>query len=68
MSNLTSEDSAAAAFDRIKDNITFNDTSYYGGEYWGTQDAGTSHTCVIAPNGDAVSVTSTINMRFVCLF
>lgn len=29
-------------------------------------DSGTSHTSIIAPNGDAVAVTSSINLKYFC--
>eukprot|EP00794_Sanderia_malayensis_P013928 gene13928-15380_t len=47
---------------KIKMDKTFN-ASYYGG-YYGTDDFGTSHVSVLAKNGDAVSVTGTINFIF----
>ena len=37
-----------------------HDPSYYGG-FWGKDDFGTSHTSVLAKNGDAVSATATVN-------
>ena len=46
---------------RINDSSTINDPNYYGATYLPPVDAGTSHTSILAPNGDAVSVTSTIN-------
>lgn len=52
------------AFRKIDDNATSNDPSFYGGDFEMGSDAGTSHTCVLAPNGDAVSVTSTVNLPF----
>ncbi len=45
--------------EKIKMDKTFN-ASYYGG-YYGTDDFGTSHTSILAENGDAVAVTGTIN-------
>ena len=41
---------------------TFN-TSYYGGYYADQQSSGTSHASILAPNGDAVAITGTINAR-----
>ena len=51
----------ARAFSRISDNVTHNNPDYYGAEYDMPEDSGTSNTCVLAPNGDAVAITSTIN-------
>ena len=45
----------------INDSSTVNDPRYYGATFISPTDAGTSHTSVVAPNGDAVSVTSTVN-------
>lgn len=45
----------------IRDNQTFNDPHHYGHIYNNGRDDGTAHISVIARNGDAVSVTSTIN-------
>lgn len=37
---------------------------YYGGEYDVQDTPGTTHISVVGPDGDAVSVTSTINLNF----
>ena len=51
---------------KIKDDRTYNNVSYYAPEPSYTDaDYGTTHLAVLAKNGDAVSVTSTINYRFV---
>ncbi len=63
VANLTSEDLARSTYAKINDTFTVNNASYYGGDFWSPSDAGTSHTSVLAPNGDAVSVTSTINLK-----
>lgn len=47
---------------RIKDYTTCNKTGHYFGVYDEVQDGGTGHISIIAPNGDAISVTSTINL------
>ena len=49
---------------KIKDNRTYNNVSFYAHSY-SDADYGTTHLAVLAKNGDAVSVTSTINCRFV---
>ena len=48
---------------KIWDNMTHDNVSYYT-ESFSDADYGTTHLAVLAPNGDAVSVTSTINMRY----
>uniref|UniRef100_A0AAG5DIH7 Gamma-glutamyltransferase n=2 Tax=Anopheles atroparvus TaxID=41427 RepID=A0AAG5DIH7_ANOAO len=45
----------------IDDEGTHSDFPYYGAEFADVEDQGTAHVCVLAPNGDAVSATSTIN-------
>ena len=59
--NLTSDKNAYDTFTKILDDKTFNDPLYYGADFQMVEDKGTSHTSVLAPNGDAVSVTSSIN-------
>ena len=47
---------------RIQDNTTHDPKYYLKPMVFGIQsDYGTSHLCVLAPNGDAVAATSTIN-------
>ena len=58
---MTQRGSAFMAKNKINDSSTVNDPSFYGGAFQIPTDAGTSHTSVLAPNGDAVSVTSTVN-------
>lgn len=49
-------------YEKICDNSTHN-ASYYGG-YQSVEDKGsTSHLSVIAPNGDTVSVTGSVNYQ-----
>ena len=51
---------------KIVDGKTFDDPSYYDSEvtFQSNFTSSTSHVAVLAPNGDAVSVTSTINYHF----
>lgn len=51
---------------KIKLDKTFK-PDYYGGA-WGKDDFGTSHTSIIAENGDALGMTNTINTYFGSLF
>lgn len=47
---------------KINDTHTSSDPMYYGGQYDVTEDRGTAHISILAPNGDAISVTSSINL------
>ncbi|XP_049817564.1 glutathione hydrolase 1 proenzyme-like isoform X2 [Aethina tumida] len=62
--NLTSTEYADSIRMKIKDNFTSDDPKYYGAIYYQKEDHGTSHMSVIAPNGDAVSVTSSVNIYY----
>ncbi|CAH1233871.1 GGT1 [Branchiostoma lanceolatum] len=61
--NMTSRAYADSLRLKINDSRTYNYT-YYGPSYAMPPDGGTSHLSVLAPNGDAVAVTSTINQYF----
>lgn len=52
---------AKSVLPKINDQQTNNDYRYYGAEFAIEEDHGTAHINIYAPNGDAVSVTSTIN-------
>ena len=52
---------AEAAHKNIRDTHTIEDAHFYGSDYLVTEDHGTAHTSLLAPNGDAVAVTSTVN-------
>ncbi|XP_075218248.1 scoloptoxin SSD14-like [Lycorma delicatula] len=54
VNELTSKEYADYIRKQIRDDRTFNEASHYG----------TAHISVISPDGDAVSVTSTINLYF----
>lgn len=45
----------------IDDNRTFADPKHYGAKFSSHEDHGTAHISIIAPNGDAVAITGTIN-------
>ncbi|XP_055533059.1 scoloptoxin SSD14-like [Wyeomyia smithii] len=62
--NLTSLDYADYIRDKIDDYRTYTDYKFYGADFTTSEDHGTAHVSVLAPNGDAVSVTSTINDYF----
>lgn len=61
----TSSYSDMATADSVRDQIlpdkTFNDYTHYGAEFSMEADHGTAHISVLATNGDAISITSTIN-------
>lgn len=48
---------------QILENETSQNYTYYGAQYSNVEDHGTAHISVLAPNGDAVSVTSTVNTK-----
>lgn len=63
MKNLTSKENARSIRMKIKDNKTWNDPAHYGVvDVESNEDHGTAHISVINENGDAVSVTSSINI------
>lgn len=62
--NLTSEAQAFQTYQQINDTFTVNNASYYGADFYTPEDHGTTHLSILAPNGDAVAVTSTINRRY----
>ncbi len=63
VANLTSDTTAFNTFKKINDSGTHLNPKYYGADFDLPPEAGTSHTSVLAPNGDAVAVTSTINLQ-----
>ena len=62
---MTSYEWGYSAFKRINDSYTVNNASFYGADYYAPppSDHGTAHVAIVAPNGDAVSVTSTVNLQ-----
>ncbi|XP_028146343.1 scoloptoxin SSD14 [Diabrotica virgifera virgifera] len=48
----------------ISDNKTYDDPEHYKAKYTWPEDHGTAHISVLSPEGDAVAVTSTINLLF----
>ncbi|XP_025832385.1 glutathione hydrolase 1 proenzyme [Agrilus planipennis] len=64
MDNLMSTDYANSIRSLITDDKTFQNPVHYGVNASFFEDHGTAHLSVLAENGDAVSVTSTINLYF----
>ncbi|XP_032517250.2 glutathione hydrolase 1 proenzyme-like isoform X2 [Danaus plexippus] len=64
ISNLTSPEYGVELMKRIDDLKTSNDSSHYGATTYTKPDHGTAHISVISEDGDAVSVTSSINFYF----
>ncbi|KAL2723859.1 glutathione hydrolase 1 proenzyme-like isoform X3 [Vespula squamosa] len=64
LTNLTSNDYAKIIKNEINDYETSNNPKHYGAVTATTMDSGTAHVSVLAPDGSAVSVTSTINQVF----
>lgn len=49
---------------KIEDDQTYQDYEHYGANFSLPDDHGTAHISVIAPNGDAIALTSTINTMY----
>lgn len=47
---------------KIHDDRTNQDPTSYGAVVYNQKNHGTAHISVIAPNGDAVAITSTVNL------
>nr|WBW70147.1 venom protein [Lampona murina] len=61
---ITSKEYVDEIRSRISDSKTYNDLSHYDFKWDFAEDHGTAHLSIVAPDGDAVSVTSTINQYF----
>ncbi|CAH1276370.1 unnamed protein product [Diabrotica balteata] len=61
MANLTSKSFAEEIRNLINLTATSSDITYYGANATVPIDQGTANLCFLAPNGDAIVVTSTIN-------
>ena len=64
VSNMTSEAWWAETRARISDTATHTDPRWYGAEFFSVEDSGTAHMSILSPQGDAVSVTSTVNLLY----
>jgi len=61
LKNITNPDFGEALRKRIYDDRTFSDYRHYG-NFYSEHDSGTTHISLMAPNGDAVAATTTINL------
>ncbi|XP_050682110.1 glutathione hydrolase 1 proenzyme-like isoform X1 [Leptidea sinapis] len=59
--NLSTPEWAKSFRELVDDTRTYNDWHHYGALFEGADDHGTAHVVVVAPDGSAVSITSTIN-------
>lgn len=59
---MTSAEYALEVRKLILDNMTYSDYTKYGVKAKQLEDHGTAHISVLHPNGDAVAVTTTINL------
>ena len=62
--NLTDRTHADLIRSQIDDQRTYNEPSHYGALFESVEDHGTTHICLLAPNGDAVAATNTVNDYF----
>ena len=58
---MTSDSYAESIRARITDDTT-HEVEYYEPEFEFVQDSGTAHASILAADGSAVSITSTINL------
>lgn len=61
LKNLTNVEIADEIRKKLNDSKTYQDYEHYGASFNVTDDHGTANIAVIAPNGDAVVATGTIN-------
>ncbi|XP_053948121.1 scoloptoxin SSD14 isoform X1 [Anastrepha ludens] len=62
--NLLSSSFAAENRKLISDDRTCADFAFYGANFTNEDDKGTANIAVLAPNGDAIAITSTVNSHF----
>lgn len=61
MEEVLSESYGKRVWKKIKDSSTMENVEHYGADSVSPEEHGTSHISIIAPDGDAISVTSSIN-------
>lgn len=66
--NLTDYGFAVERRNKINDRRTYDDVRYYGANFSIESDHGTTHINIIAPNGDAIAATASINNMYVKMY
>lgn len=61
IAEMSSMSYSASIRSMIRNDTTFQDIDYYGANSTSVDDHGTAHFSILASNGDAVSITATIN-------
>jgi len=61
---LSTPESIMKLVSKISDEKTNSSYSFYGAKYHNVEDHGTTHLSILSPAGDAVSVTSTVNLLY----
>jgi len=68
VANLSSHDWVKTIKSKINDFQTNQDPEFYGAKTTFEEDHGTCHHCFLSPEGDAVSVTASVNLIWGCKF
>lgn len=61
--NMLDPSFAAKSRELILDDRTYIDFAHYGANFTNEEDRGTANIAILAPNGDAIAVTSTVNSQ-----
>lgn len=61
IANMKDENYVKERVKKLVNSMTSSDFAYYGADFSQPEDHGTAHISVLAENGDAIAVTSTIN-------
>ncbi|CAG9858722.1 unnamed protein product [Phyllotreta striolata] len=64
INDYISESYAGKIRSMISDSKTYQNPDHYNAKFYTPDDHGTAHISILSPDGDAVSVTSTINLLF----
>lgn len=64
IADLTSPEYAESIRKKIDDTKTYSSFEHYGAEFRNKTEYGTSHVSIVSTNGDAISVTTSINYYY----